>query len=160
MRPTKLFPPVRSARPRPGSLSPFQVACVVSLRASDLSRLRLSRQWTSATGTYRPLAPLCGYSLMTLPGHFFPAGHAKHGATPTGAFDWPRCGQSGTWGSVPTSERRYQNDIDAHCLPQLSENFFCIRSVTMSHSQFSGTSYQKLFRLFSCIFNTFLLSFC
>ena len=41
---------------------------------------------------FRPLVPLCGYPLMTLPGCPFPVGYAKHGAAPIGAFDqaWKR----------------------------------------------------------------------
>ena len=57
---------------------------------------------------FRPLAPLCDYPLMALLGHSFPAGHAKHGTVPTGAFDWLRCGQSGAWG-VPNTAGGWAN---------------------------------------------------
>ena len=30
---------------------------------------------------------------------FLPAGHAKHGAMPSGVFDWTQSGQSGAWGT-------------------------------------------------------------
>ena len=50
-----------------------------------------------------PFLPLftCGDYIPTTPlRHFLSAGHAKHGAAPTGAFDWTRSCQSGAWGGV------------------------------------------------------------
>ena len=44
---------------------------------------------------------------MTLLRHSLPAGHAKHGAAPTGAFDWTQSGQSGL-GATPTSAWEYR----------------------------------------------------
>ena len=45
-----------------------------------------------------------------------PAGHAKHGATPSGVFDWTRSGQSGAWGNPNKRAAISEKDIAAHCL--------------------------------------------
>lgn len=62
--------------------SPLQAACIVPLRPKGTS-----------------LAPLCGLSPLTLLHRFLPAGHAKHGATPSGVFNRVQSGQSGAWGN-------------------------------------------------------------
>ena len=54
---------------------------------------------------------------------FLPAGHAKHGATPSGVFDWTQSGQSGAWGNPNKAHREIQKDIPMPCLLILSEIF-------------------------------------
>ena len=51
---------------------------------------------------------------------FLPAGHAKHGATPSGVFDWTQSGQSGAWGNPNKAHREIQKDIPMPCLPTLA----------------------------------------
>jgi hypothetical protein len=53
---------------------------------------------------------------MTLLCHFLPAGHAKHGAAPTGAFDWTQSNQAGAWGNPNKLHRNIENDIPMPCL--------------------------------------------
>ena len=55
---------------------------------------------------FRPLASFCGYLLMTLPGHSFPAGHAKHGATPQACSTGREAASPGL-GGTPTSVPGY-----------------------------------------------------
>ena len=52
---------------------------------------------------------------------FLPAGHAKHGATPSGVFGWTQSGQSGAWGYPNKLHGDIENDIPMPCLPTLSE---------------------------------------
>ena len=89
---------VRSARPPPGSLTCHRSGQPVSLRSVQEAR---------------PFAAIP----ITLLRHFLPAGHAKHGAAPTGAFDWTQSGQSGL-GGTPTSaweyRKRYSHALLAH----------------------------------------------
>lgn len=61
---------------------------------------------------------------------FLPAGHAKHGATPSGVFDWTLSGQSGAWGSPNKRAAISEKDIAAHCLPT---NFKVETSVHVSY---------------------------
>ena len=79
---------VRSARPPPGSLTCHRSGQPVSLRSVQEAR---------------PFAAIP----ITLLRHSLPAGHAKHGAAPTGAFDWTQSGQSGL-GGTPTSAWEYR----------------------------------------------------
>ncbi len=62
----------------------------------------------SVQGAY-PLAPRCGYPITR--GRFFSAGHAKHGATPSGVFDWTQSDQSRAWGFSQPAFRNIQKDI-------------------------------------------------
>ena len=80
-------------------LSPLQAACAHKGHV-PCAALRLS-----------PVTLLC---------HFLPAGHAKHGAAPTGAFDWTQSGQSGAWGNPNKLHRNIENDIPMPCLPVLT----------------------------------------
>ena len=48
---------------------------------------------------------------------FLPAGHAKHGATPSGVFGWTQSGQSGAWGYPNKLHGDIENDIPMPCLP-------------------------------------------
>ena len=54
---------------------------------------------------------------LTLLHRFLPADHAKHGATPSGVFDWTQSGQSGAWGNPNKLHRNIENDIPMPCLP-------------------------------------------
>lgn len=62
-----------------------------------------------------------------MPAICFPCGCAgrsdrrERKATPKACSTGRGSGQSGAWGGAPTSERRYQNDIAAHCLHRLNE---------------------------------------
>ena len=49
--------------------------------------------------------------------YFLPAGHAKHGATPQGVFDWAR--EQPVWGlgAPQQAHRDVQKDIPMPCLP-------------------------------------------
>ncbi len=58
----------------------------------------------------RPLAPLCGYPIA-LECHFFSAGHAKHGATPSGVFNWQRERTVRGLGFPQPAFRNIQKDI-------------------------------------------------
>ena len=59
---------------------------------------------------YAPLAPRCGYPI-TLGRHFFSAGHAKHGATPSGVFNWQRERSVRGLGFPQPAFRNIQKDI-------------------------------------------------
>ena len=94
---------VRSARLLPGSLTCHRSRQLASLRSVQGARpLRRSAAI--------PMTLLC---------HFLPAGHAKHGAAPTGAFDWTQSGQSGAWGNPNKLHRNIENDIPMPCLPMI-----------------------------------------
>ncbi len=51
---------------------------------------------------------------------FLPAGHAKHGATPTGVFDWRGAASPGLGAAPQQASGEIQKDIAAHCLPTSS----------------------------------------
>ena len=95
---------VRSARPLSESLTCH--------RSRQLALLR------SVQGA-RPLRRSAAIP-MTLLCHFLPAGHAKHGAAPTGAFDWTQSNQAGAWGNPNKLHRNIENDIPMPCLPVLT----------------------------------------
>lgn len=80
--------------------SPLQTACIAPLRPRST-----------------PLAPLCGLSPLTLLHCFLPAGHAKHGVTPSGVFNRAQSGQSGAWGNPSKLHGNIENDIPMPCLP-------------------------------------------
>lgn len=57
---------------------------------------------------------------MITPGHyFFPAGHAKHGATPSGVFNWWRERPVRGLGSPQPAFRDVQKDIPKTLPPAL-----------------------------------------
>lgn len=95
---------VRSARLLPGSLT-----CHRSRQLASLCSVQGAR----------PLRRSAATPMMLLH-HFLPAGHAKHGAAPTGAFDWTQSGQSGAWGNPNKLHRNIENDIPMPCLPVLT----------------------------------------
>ena len=53
-----------------------------------------------------------------------PAGHAKHGAAPAGAFGWTQSGLSGAWGNPHKLHRNIENDIPMPCLPTGAEHCY------------------------------------
>jgi len=91
---------VRSARLLPESLT-----CHRSRQLASLCSVQGAR----------PLRRSAATPMMLLH-HFLPAGHAKHGAAPTGAFDWTQSGQSGAWGNPNKLHRNIENDIPMPCL--------------------------------------------
>ncbi len=99
---------VHSARPLPGSLTCH--------RSRQLALLR------SVQGAH-PLRRSAAIP-MTLLCHFLPAGHAKHEAAPTGAFDWTQSDRAGAWGNPKNPNklhRNIENDIPMPCLPMFAE---------------------------------------
>ena len=96
----------------------IRAPCGTAVRIADASPLQ-----ATCADPLRPrgtsLAPLCGYLLVTPLCHSFPAGHAKHGATPSGVFDQTQSGRSGAWGNPNKTHREIQKDIPMPCLPVL-----------------------------------------
>ena len=93
---------VRSARLLPGLLTCHRSRHLASLR--------------SVQGA-RPLRRSAAIPMML---HYsLPAGHAKHGAAPTGAFGWTQSGQSGAWGNPNKLHRNIENDIPMQLVPSI-----------------------------------------
>ena len=99
------IPSCRSVFVRPAGLPP---GSLTAHRSRQLASLR------SGQGAC-PLRRSAAIPI-TLLRHFLPAGHAKHGAAPTGAFDWTQSGQSGAWGNPNKRHRNIENDIPMPCL--------------------------------------------
>ena len=95
----------------------IRAPCGTAVRIADASPLQ-----ATCADPLRPrgtsLAPLCGYPPDAVH-HFLPAGHAKHGATPSGVFDQTQSGRSGAWGNPNKTHREIQKDIPMPCLPVL-----------------------------------------
>ena len=99
------IPSCRSVFVRPAGLLP---GSLMAHRSRQLASLH------SVQGA--PLRCSAAIPLTSLH-RFLPAGHAKHGATPSGVFDWTQSGQSGAWGNLNKAHREIQKDIPMPCLP-------------------------------------------
>ena len=92
--------------------------------------------------------------------HSLPAGHTKHEAAPTGAFDWTLCGQSGVWGNPNKLHQNIENDIPIPCLPviisyALPERQIAVISANRSTGSISKaldrrSSFSMLIQFFPC----------